>query len=350
MLDFLLSKNHLKYIIILIFSFVFIYYFSGVLLPFAFAFIICYIVNPIVNLISRLVKNKYVAIILFYTIVSFLFMAFYKYALPPLTQEIDNFVNLLHRLIQNDPSINQLFDYLADVFANTDYSKYFTVENTLTTAKKIFPFIFESIFNITGGLTSIIIFIFSFILYFIYFTIDMDKIIKSWKNYLPSNYKDKITKLVTDIDNVMSIYFRKQFLIVVILFVLFSIGFFIIQIPIWFILALLVAVLNFIPYMQILAIIPVSISIFVLSYDTGIGFWVYFLQVILVFAIIQFIQDGLLVPKIMGKVSGLHPSILLLSISVFGFLFGLLGLIIAIPVSTLLFSYYKTFVLNKPPK
>ena len=55
-------------------------------------------------------------------------------------------------------------------------------------------------------------------------------------------------------------------------------------------------------------------------------------------------MDGFLVPKIMGKVMGLNPAIILLSLSVWGALLGIVGMIIAIPLSTLLLSYYKVFI------
>jgi predicted PurR-regulated permease PerM len=53
-----------------------------------------------------------------------------------------------------------------------------------------------------------------------------------------------------------------------------------------------------------------------------------------------------LVPKIMGKVTGLNPAIILLSLSVWGSLLGMVGVIIALPMTTLVISYYKRFVLD----
>ncbi len=70
------------------------------------------------------------------------------------------------------------------------------------------------------------------------------------------------------------------------------------------------------------------------------------LFVIIVFVVVQVIQDLLLVPKIMGKAMGLNPAIILLSLSVWGALFGLIGMIIALPLTTLLISYYKRFILQ----
>jgi len=66
-----------------------------------------------------------------------------------------------------------------------------------------------------------------------------------------------------------------------------------------------------------------------------------------VFAVVQVIQDTVLVPKIMGKVTGLKPAIIMLSLSVWGKLIGFLGLIIALPLTCILLSYYKNIVVKK---
>ena len=57
--------------------------------------------------------------------------------------------------------------------------------------------------------------------------------------------------------------------------------------------------------------------------------------------------DGFLTPKIMGKATGLNPAVILLSLSIWGSLMGVLGMIIALPVTTLMISYYKHFVIGE---
>ena len=66
-----------------------------------------------------------------------------------------------------------------------------------------------------------------------------------------------------------------------------------------------------------------------------------------VYIIVQCIQDLVLTPKIMGKAMGLNPAIILLSLSVWGTLLGFIGLIIALPLTTLLLSYYDNYITNR---
>ena len=78
--------------------------------------------------------------------------------------------------------------------------------------------------------------------------------------------------------------------------------------------------------------------------DTGQNFWLILLAAVAVFAIVQIIIDMVVTPKVMGKAMGLNPAILLLSLSVWGALLGFIGLIIALPLTTLLMAYYQRYV------
>ena len=82
------------------------------------------------------------------------------------------------------------------------------------------------------------------------------------------------------------------------------------------------------------------------SMETGQSYGSVLLGSAIVFVIIQSLEDMFLTPKIMGKVTGLNPAVILLSLSVWGSLMGVVGMIIALPMTTLMISYYKRFVLH----
>lgn len=66
-----------------------------------------------------------------------------------------------------------------------------------------------------------------------------------------------------------------------------------------------------------------------------------------VFAAVQIVGDLILTPRIMGKAMGLNPAIILLSLSIWGSLFGFVGMIIALPLTTLLLSYYEQYIIMR---
>ena len=93
-----------------------------------------------------------------------------------------------------------------------------------------------------------------------------------------------------------------------------------------------------------LALIPMVFLSLLKAADTGQNFWVILASAVGVFVVVQLITDMILTPKIMGKAMGLNPAVLLLSLSVWGALLGFIGLIIALPLTTLIIAYYQRYV------
>ena len=108
-----------------------------------------------------------------------------------------------------------------------------------------------------------------------------------------------------------------------------------------------IGLLNLVPYLQLISFLPTTLLCIVYSVDTGCDFWTIWGLSMLVYVVVQIIQDGFIVPKIMGKTMGLNPAVILLSLSVWGSLFGFIGLIIALPLTTLVLSYYNRYIIGE---
>ena len=126
--------------------------------------------------------------------------------------------------------------------------------------------------------------------------------------------------------------------------ILFCIGFTIIGFPMAIGLGILIGILDLVPYLHTFALIPTAFLAGLKALDTGQNFWVVFGLALLVFAVVQVIIDMVVTPKIMGKQMGLNPAILLLSLSVWGALLGFIGLIVALPLTTLIMAYWQRYV------
>lgn len=162
-------------------------------------------------------------------------------------------------------------------------------------------------------------------------------------------YRSFVTGIMNDVKDGMNRYFRGQAFVALCVGILFSIGFLIIDFPLAIGLGLFIGVLNLVPYLQIIGFIPTVVLAILKAADTGGNFWLILAAALAVFAIVQAIQDGFIVPRVMGKITGLNPAIILLSLSVWGSLMGMLGMIIALPLTTLMLSYYQRFIINKEP-
>jgi len=164
---------------------------------------------------------------------------------------------------------------------------------------------------------------------------------------VPRGKRKFVGEILHDVQDGMNSYFRGQSLIAFIVGILFCIGFSIIGLPLAIPLGLLIGAFNLVPYLQTIGFVPTIVMALIKSYDTGQSVWQILLLCALVFAVVQIIQDAFLTPKIMGHVTGLNGAVILLSLSVWGCLLGFVGLIIALPLTTLLVSYYKRFVLEE---
>jgi predicted PurR-regulated permease PerM len=175
---------------------------------------------------------------------------------------------------------------------------------------------------------------------------DYEKISNGWIHIIPPKYRTFISELAEDLETGMNRYFRGQALVASLVGVLFAIGFSIMGLPLAIIIGLFLGLLNMVPYLQVIGIAPCLLLGLLQAAESGTSYGLILLFITLVFIIVQCIQDLYLVPKIMGDVTGMNPAIILLSLSIWGALLGVTGMIIALPMTTLCISYYKRFVLK----
>ena len=181
------------------------------------------------------------------------------------------------------------------------------------------------------------------LLYIFFILLDYELLADEWKLFLPAKWRDFATKLSEDLTYGMSQYFRGQALVALCVGILFAIGFLIIDFPIAIGFGLFIGLLNLVPYLQIVSLVPMALLALMKAANTGDNFWVILLSALAVLCVVQAIQDFFLVPRIMGKRMNLHPAVILLSLSVWGKLLGMLGMIVALPLTTLLIGYIKRY-------
>ena len=108
---------------------------------------------------------------------------------------------------------------------------------------------------------------------------------------------------------------------------------------------ILITLLSYIPYLQYLALIPLALSCLVLSTESSQSFLLYFGIVIGVFILASLLEELVLTPRIMEKNIGMNPVIMIFSLSVWSYIFGLPGLLIGIPMTSLIIIYVKRYFL-----
>jgi predicted PurR-regulated permease PerM len=237
-------------------------------------------------------------------------------------------------------------EFLREHFTVDEIKGIVTQEGFIEGVKVAVPKVWDVIMQSIGVLSSILSMT-MVALYTLFILLDYEKISGGWPNLLPESYRPFAIQLMADVEEGMNKYFRGQALVAFCVGVLFSIGFLIIDFPMAIGLGLFIGLLNMVPYLQLVGFIPTILLAIVKAADTGENFWFILFLALIVFAVVQMIQDSLLTPKIMGKVTGLNSAIILLSLSIWGSLLGVLGMIIALPMTTLMLTYYQRYIIKK---
>ena len=321
------------------------------LLPFLIAWLLAYMMQPFVTFFQCKLglRSRVLSIMALLVSMLLIITLLVVMVVPSIAAEADKTIELLRTHDPGEghiPFIPQAWlEYLE---ANVDFTQlmdYLNKDNLLKAIKQIAPQVWSFLSNTFSVLLSITI-VFMILLYFIFILLDYEKIANGWPQLIPGKYRPFVEGLVEDVEYNMNRYFRGQALIALCVGVLLAIGFKIIDFPLAVTLGLFIGVLNMIPYMQTIGIIPMLILAVLRSAETGENFWIIFGLALLVLGIVQMIQDLFLTPRIMGKAMGLNPAIILLSLSIWGTLLGFIGLIVALPLTTLCLSYYKRFILQ----
>lgn len=326
---------------------------SNVLLPFFIAWIIAYMIYPLVKFFQYKLKLKSRIISIFCALFTITLVGIILFFLvvPPAIEEFSRVNALLADYLTNGAYSSgtvpqRLTEFIHENVDLQSLNKILSEENILNTIKETVPKLWALLAESLNILFSIFA-SFIILLYVVFILLDYEAIAEGWLHLLPGKYRYFASNLVNDVQNGMNKYFRGQALVAFCVGILFSIGFLIIDFPMAIVLGLFIGALNMVPYLQIIGLVPTIILAILKAADTGQNFWIIIACALAVFIVVQTIQDAFLVPKIMGKITGLNPAIILLSLSIWGSLLGMLGMIIALPLTTLMLSYYQRFIINK---
>ena len=339
-------------IIILIAAYFLIRRLSDVLIPFIAAWLIAYLLYPIVIFFQYKchVKSRVLSIVITIVLILSLIVGAFYLIVPPIIEELAHLKDIIISYVTTDKTVTSVSAAVERFIKhNIDVNQ---IGNALTIRDvselleekipQLFSFISSSVSAIVGIVASLIA-----VIYLFFILLDYELMAQGLFKLMPQSKRKLVYGVMIDLKNGMNRYFRGQTIIAMCVGILFAIGFLIIDFPLAIPLWLFIGVLNLVPYLQIVGFIPTIVLALLKAHDTGQSFWSIMLAAIIVFCVVQAIQDWILTPRIMGKATGLNAAVILLSLSIWGSLLGFVGLIIALPLTTLIISYYKRYVLGE---
>lgn len=339
-------------IVIMIAAYLLIQRLSSVLIPFLVAWLIAYLLYPIVTFIQYKcrVKSRILSIIITVLLIVGIIVGGGYLIIPPIIEEMTHVKDIVVEYFSTDSTVasvsGEVQNYIKRNIDINELTKALTVQDVSQFVEEkvpqFFSFISSSVSAIVGFIASLIA-----IIYLFFILVDYELMAEGLFKMVPKGKRNIVHDIMLDLQKGMNGYFRGQAIIAMCVGILFSIGFLIIGLPLAIPLGLFIGFLNLVPYLQVIGFIPTIILALLKAYDTGQSFWGILLSALIVFAVVQAIQDWVLTPRIMGKVTGLNAAVILLSLSIWGSLLGFVGLIVALPLTTLIVSYYKRYVLEE---
>ena len=322
-------------------------YLSSVLLPFFVAWLLAYLIYPVVKFVQyRMhVPTRILSIAVTLLFMVAVIVGIFYLIIPPMIDQFDKLSDVLTRYLHEKTHIAN-FPATIQQWINENKNsihEFFQQDDVTEAIRNAMPKVFSMIGQTASILLSVAASLIT-LLYLFFILLDYEKLASGFIKMFPKKSRPFWHALMNDVEHEMNSYIRGQSLVALCIGILFCIGFTIIDFPMAIALGILIGILSLIPYVHGLAFIPMLILSLLKAADTGQNFWVIFASATAVFVIVQIITDMVLTPKIMGKAMGLNPAVILLSLSVWGALLGFLGLIIALPLSTLIIAYYQRYI------
>lgn len=327
-------------------------YLSGVLLPFFIAWFFAYLLYPVVKFVEDKlhVKVRALSIIIAMLFAIGVIGGVLWLIIPQMIDQFDKLGDVLTRWLHQTTHTNNVSAMIKEwLQANqTQIEKFLKSKDFSDALKGAMP----KVFSVVGQTANIILSIVASmitLLYMFFILLDYETLTANWVRIFPKKSRPFWHELMKDVERELNNYIRGQGMVALCMGIMFCIGFTIIGFPMAIGLGILIGIMDLVPYLHTFALIPTAFLAMLKAADTGQNFWVVFGLAFLVFCIVQVITDMVVTPKIMGKAMGLNPAILLLSLSVWGALLGFIGLIVALPLTTLLIAYWQRYVTKEKP-
>jgi predicted PurR-regulated permease PerM len=322
-------------------------YLSSVLLPFFIAWLLAYLLYPMVKFVQYKmhIKVRALAIIITMIFVTAIFAGVLYLIIPPMLEQFQKLGDVATRYLHQTTHSNNLSLWFQQIIQDNqkEISHFFKSKDFSDALKTAMPKLFSFIGQTASVVVSIVASCIT-LLYMFFILLDYEFLTDNWIKIFPKKNRPFWHELMGDVERELNNYIRGQGLVALCLGVMFCIGFTIIDFPMAIGLGILIGILDLVPYLHTFALIPTAFLALLKAADTGQNFWVVFGLAVLVFIVVQIITDMVVTPKIMGKAMGLNPAILLLSLSIWGALLGFIGLIVALPLTTLIIAYWQRYV------
>lgn len=324
-------KEQAKYWGVTITAFLVALWFLGdVILPFVLGGAIAYVLDPIADRLQKLHLSRIVSVAIITLVAALVFVLLVLLVIPTLIQQTA-------ALIDTAPALfNQLQTALTDRFPqlldadSTIRQQLITIGNSIQSKGGE---LVNGLVSSALGLINVVILLVVVPVVAFYLLLDWDNMTAKIDDMLPRDHAPVVRRLATQIDTTLASFIRGQGTVCLILGSYYAVALMLAGLNFGLVVGFVAGLISFIPYVGALVggVLAIGLALF--------QFWGDPLMIGLIagiFAVGQFLEGNILTPKLVGNSVGLHPVWLLFALSVFGSLFGFVGMLVAVPVAAVI--------------
>ncbi|MBD3662710.1 AI-2E family transporter [Sulfitobacter sp. TSTF-M16] len=321
-------KDQLKYWGLTAAVFAVILWFLGdVLLPFVLGGAIAYFLDPVADRLERMGLSRALATAVITVVAILIFVIMALLVVPTLVNQTAN-------LIETAPQLTRDFtDFLTTRFPSI-LEEGSTLRSSINsigaTIQERGGQVLEAALASVSSILNIILLFVIVPVVAVYLLLDWDRMVAAIDDMLPRDHAPTIRHLAREIDGTLASFIRGMGTVCLILGTYYAIALMLVGLNFGLVVGFIAGLVTFIPYLGALLGGALAIGLALFQFW---GDWVSIGMVAGIFGLGQVVEGNVLTPKLVGSSVGLHPVWLILSLSVFGTLFGFIGMLVAVPVA-----------------
>lgn len=306
-----------------------------ILLPFVAGMALAYLLNPLTNRLERAGMRRWIAALWVVSLVVLAIIALLLVVAPIIGAQlagfIENIPGYVRRLQQfvTDPSRPWLSRLVGDRFLGDDKAVGDLVKQGAVVAAGVAGSVW------TGGravLSMLALLVITPVVAY-YFIADWPRIIASADRLVPVSQRETVRRLAREADHAIAGFVRGQTLVCLLLGLFYAVALSLVGLNFGLLIGLVAGLIGFIPYVGSITGLVLSVGVALAQFWPD---WIWILVVLAIFIVGQFVEGNILVPKLVGDSVGLHPLWLMFALFAFGYLFGFVGLLLAVPLAAVI--------------
>lgn len=307
-----------------------LWFLGDVLLPFVLGAAIAYCLDPIADRLEALGLNRMLATITITLLGAVIFVVMALLVIPTLIRQTEDLFRIAPQLFQNvQEFLSQRFPDLLEEGSTLRQSMSSLTETLSQKGGQVLNQVLTSALTLLNVVVLIVLVpVITF-----YLLLDWDNLVGRIDSLLPRDHAPTIRRIASDIDRTLASFIRGQGTVCLILGTYYAVGLMLAGLQFGLVVGAVAGLITFIPYVG--AVVGGGLAVGLALFQFW-GEWGWIALIAGIFMLGQFIEGNILTPNLVGQSVGLHPVWLIFALSVFGGLFGFVGMLIAVPLAAAL--------------